>query len=873
MFALPGGALADTLDRRRLLLVTQSLMLVAAGGLSLLACAAENINAHFDLEGRRITLAQLAADVNGGTLEGSGSITLGAGTLSDVNLEISGKNIAYDAPLDLRSITDSTITVTKSGEDILVAGKVTIDEAGLTGDINFDTGLLASMTARRRLDLTEERNPILERVRFNIAVDTAMPVLVDNNLARAEIEADLTVVGTPYETGLLGELTVLEGSEIRLNERRYETERGVITFADERRIFPTFDLRLNTTAGAYDITIAVTGTPGDTQTTLTSDPTLPEPDIMAMLVTGRTLDDMRGEEYEVAREQVLSYLAGRVGSSLGRGLQHATGLSEVRIEPSLIANETDPSARLTVGQDLTDELKLVYSTNLTDSNDQIWVAEYDVSRRFQTRGVRQEDSSYRVDFRHDVRFGGLPEPRRTARTQPRVAAVTVTVPAGIDESAVRKAFGVKTDDRYDFFEIRNGIQRVEQSLVDQGYVQSRVRLERGAEGEQTRLTLRVTPGPKIDLAFKGAMPPSKIQERVRTQWHRGVFDKQREDDSADALREWLMADNYLQAKIEPRVEDVAEGHRRVVFEIQPGSRSQKVVLAFEGASGIDPDELDKIINEQRLERQLFTDPIVVTQLLERYYREQGYLSAAIDEPRYEFHDVTARVVLAVREGPKFTVGHVTVGGNTIYATDVIVSQVPVVAGQPFLPVAAENTLDKIRDLYWAKGYNDVRSDYQLVLDNAGGTVDVAISIAEGRQSVVAAITIGGNKAVSSHLVQEQIRLANAQPLDLSALARSRRNLYDTGAFSIVDITQRPVEDGISDGAQGARRSRSRSPSTSGKSSRSRFATGRRTTPSAAWAASSTSPTTTRWAGRARSACGPATTGSSTRAASTSTSRR
>ena len=34
---------------------------------------------------------------------------------------------------------------------------------------------------------------------------------------------------------------------------------------------------------------------------------------------------------QVAREQVLSYLAGRVGSSLGRGLQQATGLAgEVR---------------------------------------------------------------------------------------------------------------------------------------------------------------------------------------------------------------------------------------------------------------------------------------------------------------------------------------------------------------------------------------------------------------------------------------------------------------------------------------------------------------------------------------------------------------
>ena len=62
-------------------------------------------------------------------------------------------------------------------------------------------------------------------------------------------------------------------------------------------------------------------------------------------------------------------------------------LSEVRIEPNLIANETDPSARLTVGQEMTDELKLVYSTKLTDSNDQIWLAEYDITRRFQTQGV------------------------------------------------------------------------------------------------------------------------------------------------------------------------------------------------------------------------------------------------------------------------------------------------------------------------------------------------------------------------------------------------------------------------------------------------------------------------------------------------------
>ena len=140
----------------------------------------------------------------------------------------------------------------------------------------------------------------------------------------------------------------------------------------------------------------------------------------------------------------------------------------------------------------------------------------------------------------------------------------------------------------------------------------------------------------------GVTPPQGRRRRVKTQWHRGVFDKQRADDGSDALREWLMTDNYLQA--EGRLRDPGRqrpGPSRRVPD-SAGPRSDKVVLAFEGASGIDPDELDKIVEQQKLERKLFTDPLVVTELLERYYREQGYLAAEIDEPRYEYQGAGAR---------------------------------------------------------------------------------------------------------------------------------------------------------------------------------------------------------------------------------------
>jgi outer membrane protein assembly complex protein YaeT len=762
--------------------------------------AGESLNAHLDLEGKRIVLSKLESDLNGGTLSGSGSLTLGNGSVSEIDLRITTKDVAFDAPLDLRSISSSNIRVTRRGDDIVIGGQVTIDEAGLTGDINFDQGLLAAMTQRRRLDLTEKRNPFLERVRFNINVDTATPILVDNNLAKAEIESGLRLVGTPYEPGLLGEIRLLEGSEVRLNERRYQAEPSVITFVDERRIFPSFDLHLDTTVSNYAITIAVTGTPGDTETTLTSEPSLPEPDIMSMLVTGRTLDQMRGEEYEVAKEQVLSYLAGRVGSQLGRGLQNATGLSEVRIEPTLIASEADPTARLTVGQELTNDLKLVYSTNLTDSNDQIWVAEYDVTRRFQTRAVRQEDNSYRLDFRHDVRLGGEKDPRKQPRVQPKVEDVSVTATDGADEMQLREKFHIEAGDSYDFFKIRNGVQHVEQWLMDQGYLQAKVRIERHVEGDKARLVLHVTRGPKVEIHFTGATPPSKVQEEVKTQWHRGVFDKQRGDAGVSRIREWLLGEKFMQGKVEVHVEGT-DGSRAVTFNTETGPKSDKIVMAFEGASGISPDVLDAIVEQQKLERKLFTDATVVTELLQRYYREQGYLVTEIDPPRYDYAGSVARVVFTVREGPRFTVRHVTTSGNKIYKPDELIPQLPVVEGELFLPAAAENALEKIRTLYWAGGYNDVRSDYSLVIDRGAGQVDVAFTVMEGRQSVINDIRIAGNHRVSDHLINEQVQLTPGKPLDLSALARSRRNLYDTGAFSVIDIRRRESGRGLASGEQ------------------------------------------------------------------------
>ncbi|MCC6990238.1 MAG: translocation/assembly module TamB domain-containing protein, partial [Acidobacteria bacterium] len=765
------------------------------------AVAIEDLAARLDLAGERVTLTNLSGLVNGGALTGSGTVTLGENLVADADLQLAVDDLAFSAPLDLRSLSDVGLRLTRRGDTFVVGGDVRINEAGLTGDINFDTGVLGVIGRPRGLDLTAERNALLERVRFDVHVGTETPILLDNNLAKAELTTDVRVLGTPYDLGMSGRMELLEGSTVTLNERRYEVERGLITFTDDTRITPSFDLRLTTEARHYDITLGVSGEVGATETTLTANPSLPEPDIMALLVTGRTLDDMRGAEYDVAREQVLSYLTGRVGSTLGRGLERATGLSEVRVEPTLIASETDPGARLTVGQELSDGLRLVYSTDLADSSNQIWLAEYDLTRRFSTRAVRQRDNTYRVEFRHDVRFGGAPEPRRMPRVRPVITTVAVRVDEGGDGDRLRERLKLKPGDPYDFFAAREGLDRIAETLRNEGFLQSRARIRRspapapapaaaGAEG--VALAVEVTRGPRVRFQFDGAVPPGDVQRDLAVRWQRGVFDSQRSGDAADAVQAWLMGDRHMDPRIDVTVEDPGPDVRVVRLAIVPGPKFAKVTLAFEGARGIDPKVLDDIVRDQDLEEDLFTDPTVVTELLRRYYREEGYLAAALDQPERQFQGDTARVVIRVTEGPRFVVTGITPTGNTAVADAPLLEEAPLRPGDPFLPAVAERSLERIRQLYWRRGYNDVQLRYDVDADRETGAAAVSIEVREGARAVVNTVAVTGTDRTSDDLVVGQLEVYPEGVLDVAALGRSRRNLYATGAYSIVEFARTPA---------------------------------------------------------------------------------
>src|SRR6185295_14525255 len=141
----------------------------------------------------------------------------------------------------------------------------------------------------------------------------------------------------------------------------------------------------------------------------------------------------------------------------------------------------------------------------------------------------------------------------------------------------------------------------------------------------------------------------------------------------------------------------------------------------------------------------------------------------------------------IHEGPLFHVGKVQFAGNTAYDSQKLVSSIELKAGEPYTPQLREDSLTKLRDLYGEKGYNNPEIQYNLSRNTDAGVVDVDFKIAEGRQAVVADIKVTGNEGTSEKFVRNQLEIAPGNYLNLKALSRSRRNLYSTGAYTLVDI--------------------------------------------------------------------------------------
>ena len=91
-----------------------------------------------------------------------------------------------------------------------------------------------------------------------------------------------------------------------------------------------------------------------------------------------------------------------INSTVSTRLQKLFGVGRIKIDPQGLTTETNPTARgpqVTIEQQFANNLSLTYSTNVSQSSQQIIQAEYYFTRNISAVGTRDQNGVVSFDVR------------------------------------------------------------------------------------------------------------------------------------------------------------------------------------------------------------------------------------------------------------------------------------------------------------------------------------------------------------------------------------------------------------------------------------------------------------------------------------------
>jgi len=336
----------------------------------------------------RVQIQKLTALTGGGLLQLGGFLAYRNGLYFD--LTAAGKDVRLRYPPGVSASADANLRFTGSTRSSLLSGDITVTR--FATNQRFDFGYYLAKT---KLQGSTSLNPLLDNIRLDIHVLTTPELNVETSVAKVTGDADLHIRGTASRPAVLGRVNLAEG-DVSFNGTKYHLERGDITFTNPLQIDPVVNVEMSARVRDYDVTIGLHGPlRGQLTSTFRSDPPLPSSDIPLLLAFGRTREDDLYSNNQPGQSSSDTYSNAFLGQALNSAfsdrVQRIFGASRVKIDPQFIGSENNPSARVTIEQQFSNNITFTYITNLTQSAQTVIQMEYNVNRNVSIVAVRDQN--------------------------------------------------------------------------------------------------------------------------------------------------------------------------------------------------------------------------------------------------------------------------------------------------------------------------------------------------------------------------------------------------------------------------------------------------------------------------------------------------
>lgn len=271
--------------------------------------ALTNFNARLNFRNDTLSFDRFGGDLAGGPFTLSGRITLPKLTEPNFDLSLKANSVLVARNDNLTARVDADIRVVGPLKGATVSGQVLTTNSRFFKNIDIIPIALPGRPPPRpeppsAAPQLSFPNPPLRDWKFDVTVKSKEPFLIRGNLATGGAIVDMKISGTGLHPGLQGQVR-LENFEATLPFSTLTINLGFLYFDPDDPLNPRIELQGTSLIRDYTIHVYVYGTAIKPQAIFSSEPPLPQEEIISLLATGTTREELTTGNVLASRAAIL----------------------------------------------------------------------------------------------------------------------------------------------------------------------------------------------------------------------------------------------------------------------------------------------------------------------------------------------------------------------------------------------------------------------------------------------------------------------------------------------------------------------------------------------------------------------------------------
>lgn len=771
----------------------------------------EQIDMKVSLLHDEASIDDFRALLGGGELAGRGRVQLGLTGDEAIYLDVVGSNVRIALPEGFEGVYDGRLTLAGELDDAVIGGQVTM----LRGlyDEEFRLGGLMS-GASREYSAGDASGPI-GNLGLDILVRADGNAWVRNDTAEIENHFEFRLGGTLARPELNGRLGMEEGGVLRFRDVAYRIRSGSLEFTDPVGFDPYVFLNASTSVSSYEISLRVEGKIDQLEYELSSTPSVSQQDVIALLTTGKTLQELTGNrstsDAEFTGDMAASYFAGALTDRFEKQVQQALGLDVLQINPLLIET-SDPTTRVTVGKRVRDDVLVILSADVRSTEDRLYLVEWRATNKMLVNFKRDVNGGLGTDLLYTNRFWWR-KPSATGQeavpaTVPRmeeddedgplhVGSVIVRGVADDEAESLKQLLPLSPQDAFSRSTMFRGVEALRRHYVRKERLRARV-ISRVLVDEDrpgiVDVLYEVDPGPEIHVTYDGLKKKElrRLSSEMERMWAQSLFTEDLFADSVSEIRKDFQERGFYAIDVQY---DVTEGKdsQDVVFLVDRGRVVKVGRVNIHGVAEVP---------EARIRKQMLTrppsvfgkgtfNPMVLEDdrgAIRNLYRDLGYLDVRLEEPRIRLNSAgdEVEISLYVNEGSRYVVESIEFEGDPVASEEQLAEWCEIHSGNTFSDSGLLEAEARIRRGLDGLGYPTAKVRGRIEIGER--VVRVAFEIQSGAQMRVSEVRISGNELTRDHVILKAVRLGPGDLISREKILRAQHRLYRLDVFRNVRLS-------------------------------------------------------------------------------------